>query len=53
MIFETERLIVRGLIVSGLSDCHELQSNPNVMQFAGVMVIDSKFVKLLLNIANK
>ena len=34
MIFETERLIVRQLILSDLNAFHELQSNLNVMQFA-------------------
>lgn len=34
MIFETERLIVRKLILSDLNAFHEMQSNPKVMQFA-------------------
>lgn len=34
MIFETERLIVRKLILSDLGSFHKLQSNPNVLQFA-------------------
>jgi len=34
MIFETERVIVRRLILSDLNSFHEMQSNPNVMQFA-------------------
>lgn len=34
MIFETERLIVRKLVLSDLDSFHKLQSNPNVMQFA-------------------
>tara|TARA_R110002126_G_scaffold112105_1_gene250149 strand:+ start:11254 stop:11751 length:498 start_codon:yes stop_codon:yes gene_type:complete len=34
MIFETQRLIVRKLILSDLNAFHEMQSNPKVMQFA-------------------
>ncbi len=34
MIFETERLIVRKLIIDDLYAFHEMQSNPKVMQFA-------------------
>jgi len=34
MIFETERLIVRKLILSDLNAFHEMQSNLKVMQFA-------------------
>jgi ribosomal-protein-alanine N-acetyltransferase len=34
MIFETERLIVRKLILSDVDSFHKMQSNPNVMQFA-------------------
>lgn len=34
MIFETERLIVRKLILSDLNSFHKMQSNRNVMQFA-------------------
>ena len=34
MIFETERLIVRKLIIDDLHAFHEMQSNPKVMQFA-------------------
>jgi len=34
MIFETERLIVRKLVLEDLESFHALQSNPKVMQFA-------------------
>ena len=34
MIFETERLIVRKLVLEDLNSFHEMQSNPNVMQYA-------------------
>ena len=34
MIFETERLIVRKLILEDLHSFHEMQSNPKVMQYA-------------------
>ena len=34
MIFETERLNVRGLILGDLDGFHEMQSNPKVMQYA-------------------
>ena len=34
MIFETERLIIRRLVMSDLQSFHEMQSNPKVMQFA-------------------
>ena len=34
MIFETERLIVRKLILEDLHSFHVMQSNPKVMQFA-------------------
>jgi RimJ/RimL family protein N-acetyltransferase len=34
MIFETERLQVRKLILGDLSSFHEMQSNPKVMRFA-------------------
>jgi RimJ/RimL family protein N-acetyltransferase len=34
MIFESERLIVRKLILSDLNSFHEMQSNVKVMQFA-------------------
>lgn len=34
MIFETERLIVRKLILLDLQPFHEMQSNPKVMQYA-------------------
>jgi ribosomal-protein-alanine N-acetyltransferase len=34
MIFETERLIVRKLILDDVISFHEMQSNPNVMRFA-------------------
>ncbi|MFD0992970.1 GNAT family N-acetyltransferase [Tenacibaculum geojense] len=34
MIFETERLLVRKLEVSDIEGFFELQSNPNVMQYA-------------------
>ena len=34
MIFETERLIVRKLILGDVNSFHEMQSNPNVMRFA-------------------
>ena len=34
MIFETERLIVRKLILEDLQGFHKMQSNPKVMQYA-------------------
>lgn len=34
MIFETERLIVRKLVLEDLNSFHEMQSNPKVMQYA-------------------
>ncbi|SEB35093.1 Acetyltransferase (GNAT) domain-containing protein [Tenacibaculum sp. MAR_2009_124] len=34
IIFETERLIVRELILHDLDSFHEMQSNPKVMQYA-------------------
>lgn len=34
MIFETERLIVRKLILEDLDSYHAMQSNPKVMQYA-------------------
>ena len=34
MIFETERLLVRKLIMADLNQFHKMQSNPKVMQFA-------------------
>jgi len=34
MIFETERSIVRKLILGDVNSFHEMQSNPNVMRFA-------------------
>jgi len=34
MIFETERLIVRKLILEDLDSFHAMQSNPKVMQYA-------------------
>jgi len=34
MIFETERLIVRKLVLNDLLPFHKMQSNPNVMQYA-------------------
>ena len=34
MIFETERLIVRKLVLSDVNSFHEMQSNPIVMRFA-------------------
>ncbi|CAL2081868.1 GNAT family N-acetyltransferase [Tenacibaculum sp. 190524A02b] len=34
VIFETERLIVRKLILEDLDGFHEMQSNPKVMQYA-------------------
>ena len=33
MIFETERLLVRKLVLDDLEAFHEMQSNDNVMQF--------------------
>ena len=33
MIFETERLIVRKLVLDDLQPFHEMQSNPKVMQY--------------------
>lgn len=34
MIFETESLIVRRLILNDVNSFHEMQSNPNMMRFA-------------------
>ncbi|MDA9311954.1 GNAT family N-acetyltransferase, partial [Polaribacter sp.] len=34
MIFETERLQVRKLILEDLDSFHKMQSNPNVMRYA-------------------
>ena len=34
MIFETERLLVRKLVLEDLSAFHDLESNPNVLKFA-------------------
>ena len=34
MIFETQRLRIRKLILNDLNSFHEMQSNPKVMQFA-------------------
>jgi ribosomal-protein-alanine N-acetyltransferase len=34
MIFETERLLIRKLVLSDLNSFHEMQSNHKVMQFA-------------------
>lgn len=34
VIFETQRLLVRKLVVSDLKPFHEMQSNPKVMQYA-------------------
>ena len=34
MVFETQRLIVRVLVLGGLLPFHEMQSNPKVMQYA-------------------
>ncbi len=34
MIFETERLIVRRLILDDLNEFHRLESNPNVLKYA-------------------
>lgn len=34
MIFETERLLVRKLIIDDLEDFHKMESNPNVLKFA-------------------
>jgi len=34
MIFETERLLVRKLVMEDLDDFHKMQSNPKVMQYA-------------------
>tara|TARA_B100000809_G_scaffold155743_1_gene153040 strand:- start:9555 stop:10052 length:498 start_codon:yes stop_codon:yes gene_type:complete len=49
MIFETERLIVRKLILSDVDSFHEMQSNPNVMQFADgeVKTFDENALELL------
>lgn len=33
VIFETERLLVRKLIMSDIDPFHKMQSNPNVMQY--------------------
>lgn len=35
MIFETQRLTVRRLIVEDLDPFHEMQGNPNVMKYTG------------------
>ncbi|MFY7670180.1 GNAT family N-acetyltransferase [Tenacibaculum sp. MEBiC06402] len=34
MIFETERLVIRRLLMSDLNSFFELESNPNVLQYA-------------------
>ncbi|WP_282072982.1 GNAT family N-acetyltransferase [Polaribacter atrinae] len=34
MIFETERLIIRRLVLADLAMFHELESNPNVLKYA-------------------
>jgi len=34
VIFETQRLLVRKLVISDLKPFHEMQSNPKVMQYA-------------------
>lgn len=34
MIFETERLLIRKLVLSDLDAFHEMESNPKVLQFA-------------------
>ena len=34
MIFETERLLIRKLILEDLKAFHELESNPNVLKYA-------------------
>jgi RimJ/RimL family protein N-acetyltransferase len=54
MIFETERLIVRKLILSDLNSFHEMQSNPNVMMFAegAVKNLDEHY-KELTNLIKK
>ena len=33
MIFETEKLLVRKLVLSDVNEFHKMQSNPKVMQF--------------------
>lgn len=34
MIFETERLLIRKLVLEDLNPFHELESNPNVLKYA-------------------
>ena len=48
MIFKTERLIVRKLILNDLDAFHEMQSNPKVMQFAtgDVKSLNEHFIEL-------
>lgn len=54
MIFETERLIVRKLILSDLNSFHEMQSNINVMQFAdGDIKTFAEHQKELIELINK
>lgn len=41
MVFETQRLIIRGLTSADLEGFHKLQSNPNVMRYTGGNTITS------------
>lgn len=54
MIFETERLLIRKLILSDLNSFHEMQSNINVMQFAdGDIKTFAEHQKELIELINK
>jgi len=48
MIFKTERLIVRKLVIGDLESFHEMQSNFNVMKFADgdVKTLEEHFLEL-------
>ncbi|MDT0552216.1 GNAT family N-acetyltransferase [Urechidicola vernalis] len=49
VLFETQRLIVRKLILTDLKAFHELQGNPNVMRFVNSKVGDFNENKLELD----
>lgn len=49
MLFDTKRLIVRKLKITDLEEFHELQGNPNVMQFVNPKVGSFQENKLELN----
>lgn len=54
VIFETERLIVRKLILEDLDGFHEMQSNPKVMQYAdGEVKSYSEHKSELISLINK